>query len=243
MVDPALMVSSQHITGPRRAGSVAPSILDPLVILRWRALLARAALAPTAGKHQVVMWMHGIDVGARVGLARHERGLLVDEAQAMPQRCHSAFGVAHTELLLNHGGHLLGGGVQMALQVCVKPGQPCCIGGRSTTAIGDLAQGTESAPAIGLEVVAHRIGVDWQDLCQLLRAPAGCKQQDGLDPVGLALVVRRAVCLAQPGEFFGAECVVEHGAENIGLQRIVTTSDLGEGSDAQRCAHADLDST
>jgi len=163
-----------------------------------------------------------LDVGA--GLAGHDRRLLVDECQAMEQRRHAAFGVVHAELLLEHGGQLLGRGVQIALQVHVEPGQLGRVKRRRDAAIGDMAQGIESTAAIGLEVVTHRIRVDLQDLSHLLGTPVSGGQHHRLDPVGLALVARRAVRRTQLGQLFGGERVVEHAAKNTYVQWLAATS-------------------
>ena len=81
-------------------------------------------------------------------------------------------------------------------------------------AILDLEQLGQTTGAIALEVSAHRIGVDQQGLGNVLGPPAGGEQDDGLDPIGLALVTRAPVRRPQLRQFVRCERVVDHGGND-----------------------------
>jgi hypothetical protein len=91
-------------------------------------------------------------------------------------------------------------------------------------AIRDLEQLLQATGAIALEVHAHRIGVDQQDLGNALGPPAGGEQDDGLDAIGLALVARAPVGRPQLRQFVRCEPVVDHGGNDMKVQDLALDS-------------------
>ena len=64
-------------------------------------------------------------------------------------------------------------------------------------AVTHPVQSRQAIDAIALEVVTHGIGVNLQDLRYFLCRPAGRKRHYRLDAVGLAFVLRTAMCRTQ----------------------------------------------
>jgi hypothetical protein len=88
------------------------------------------------------------------------------------------------------------------LQLGIQDCQLLCV--ERTRAAADTGADTtlrlNAALAIALERVAYPVGLDLEDLGDFLRCPTGGRQHDRLDAVGLALVLRFAVCRMQLGE-------------------------------------------
>lgn len=127
----------------------------------------------------------------RVGLPGDEFGLFVDEPEAMQQGGHAAGGVRDLESGFDPGGDVLGREVQVCPDVPIDSiesgvGQP-----RAAAAIRHLQQLGQATAAVTFDMIPPGIEVDQQGIRPILGRPAGDKHDDGLDPIGLALIALR----------------------------------------------------